>query len=65
MSTPVILDLGPQHYVHTVKLVDDTVCVLTPRVASDKSIQAIVRAYLKNQGVDCTQCCACPLGTAE
>lgn len=65
MSTPVILDLGPKHYVHAVELEEDTVCVLTPRVASDRSIREIVRTHLKKQGIDCMKCCACPLGAAE
>ncbi|WP_406336573.1 hypothetical protein OG814_33125 [Streptomyces zaomyceticus] len=65
MSTPVILDLGPKHYVHTVEMEADTVCVLTPRVTSDTSIQAIVRTFLRKKGMDCSQCCGCPAGTAE
>ncbi|MDT0476199.1 hypothetical protein RM863_29150 [Streptomyces sp. DSM 41014] len=40
----------------------ETVCLLTPEVATDSEIRKLVESWMTAQGVDCGACLGCPVG---
>jgi hypothetical protein len=65
MSTVVELDLGAGHEAHVFKINGETVCVLSPNVATDTRIQERVRRLVRGEGLECRECRGCIVGTAK
>lgn len=65
MSTVVELDLGAAHEAHVFEVHGETVCVLSPNVATDTRIQERVRRLVQGEGLDCRACRGCIVGTAQ
>ncbi|MFJ2515564.1 hypothetical protein ACIPEL_36105 [Streptomyces griseoviridis] len=43
----------------------ETVCLLTPDVATDAATRALVESWMTSQGVDCRACRGCPVGVMQ
>lgn len=41
----------------------NTVCVLSSAATSDVPTRALVRAFMREQGIDCLTCRNCPVGS--
>ena len=65
MSYVIHLDLGPGQLAYPTQIDGKMVCVLSPRIAADRVIQARVRRFMTAQGRDCGSCGACPAGQAS
>jgi hypothetical protein len=65
MSNAISLDLGPTFIAAVAQAAGETVCILTPRAASEARIQERVRQVMKSQGIDCKSCDGCPMGHAQ
>lgn len=67
MSHVINLDLGPTStfIAYATQVDGEMVCVLTPKAAVDRVIQARVKRFMKGQDRDCSICRGCPVGTTE
>jgi len=67
VSHVINLDLGPASTFlgYPTQVAGENVCVLSPRAATDRVIQARVRKYMQAQGRDCGTCGGCPVGTTQ
>lgn len=65
MSCVINLDLGPSILGYPTQIAGKEVCVLSPRAADNRTIQASVRRFMKGQGRDCGICRGCPVGAAK
>lgn len=65
MHELIIADLGPNVTVWTGRVAGILMCVVTPRVVTDVSVRRSVRELLKRQGVDCSDCHGCLIGSDQ
>lgn len=65
MSTVIELDLGVGHEADLLQIEGKMVCVLAPQAAADPLMQKRIRRLMRGQGLDCTTCRGCHVGTSE
>lgn len=64
MATAITYDREPGFIADVLEIKGETICVLSPAVATDANTQAVVQRFMEGHGIDCRTCGGCPVGTA-
>jgi hypothetical protein len=65
MATAITYDLEPGHIADVLEINGENVCVLNPKVFTDRDTRSLVKSWMRGQGLDCEACLGCPVGVMQ